>query len=63
MALTKTQLEEVESVTLTSRINMTQVGNLDEAIKLDCYTMDTAGYRLAATLVVGNDLVLIYQRH
>lgn len=61
--ITAANRKELETVTRTSRIDITQVENLDDAIKLDCYNMDTVGFRLAASFLSGDMLILIYQRH
>ena len=43
------------------RIKLSTTPQLNEAIENECNVHSAAGYRLASSFVIGDDLVLIFQ--
>lgn len=49
-------------MTKVIRIKLSTTPQLNEAIENECTVRQAAGFRLAASFVIGDDLVLIFQK-
>lgn len=47
--------------TITKRIDLTKVKDLDKEIKNICTVLDAADYKLVSTFVFKNELILVFQ--